>query len=169
MLDIGIIGAKNSGKTNLIEKLIRHFHDRGYRVATIRHSAHDHTFDTPGKDTARHRQAGARMTLGLGDRHLALFGENEPAMVQTIMEIMRSNNDICFVEGDSQSSRPKILLTRGFQRRNDGDEDNIMASFGKAAVPFVATHYLPEDFDKLCALIDEELIGHVRKVSSVKS
>jgi molybdopterin-guanine dinucleotide biosynthesis protein B len=51
----GIAGWSNSGKTTLIEKLVRHFADRGLRVATIKHTHHKFDIDAPGSDTARHR------------------------------------------------------------------------------------------------------------------
>ena len=57
---IHIIGRKNSGKTTLVVDLVRHFRAQGYRVGTIKHTHHHHELDTPGKDSFRHRQAGAK-------------------------------------------------------------------------------------------------------------
>ena len=57
---ISIVGGKsNSGKTTLLEKLIREAKRRGWRVATLKHDGHGFEMDQPGKDTWRHAQAGA--------------------------------------------------------------------------------------------------------------
>ena len=59
MKRIHIIGRKNSGKTTLIVDLVRHLSALGYLVGTVKHTHHAHELDTPGKDSYRHRQAGA--------------------------------------------------------------------------------------------------------------
>jgi len=60
---IAIIGKKNCGKTTLIEKLIPEFIDLGYRVGTIKHHHGTMSMDQPGKDTWRHKQAGAHAVV----------------------------------------------------------------------------------------------------------
>jgi molybdopterin-guanine dinucleotide biosynthesis protein B len=59
MEPLHIIGRKNHGKTTLLTELLQEFTTRGLRVGTIKHSPHSHTLDTPGKDSFRHREAGA--------------------------------------------------------------------------------------------------------------
>ena len=59
MRRIHIIGRKNSGKTSLVVRLVEYYRTAGYRVGTIKHTHHHHELDTPGKDSFRHRQAGA--------------------------------------------------------------------------------------------------------------
>ncbi len=59
MKRIHIVGRKNHGKTAVIIDLVGELRRRGLRVGTIKHSSHDHELDTPGKDSFRHRQAGA--------------------------------------------------------------------------------------------------------------
>ena len=54
-----MIGRKNSGKTTLVSELVTEFTARGYRVGTIKHTHHQHELDVPGKDSYRHREAGA--------------------------------------------------------------------------------------------------------------
>ena len=54
-----IVGRRNAGKTTLVCELIAAIQDRGFRVATVKHTHHNHELDTPGKDSFRHRQAGA--------------------------------------------------------------------------------------------------------------
>ncbi len=59
MKPIHIVGRRNHGKTTLMVELLEEFSRRGVRVGSIKHSSHAHELDTPGKDSFRHRQAGA--------------------------------------------------------------------------------------------------------------
>ena len=56
---IGVAGFKNSGKTTLVEKLVRHLTAQGYKVSTIKHAHHSFDIDHEGRDSFRHRKAGA--------------------------------------------------------------------------------------------------------------
>ena len=58
---VSFVGKPDSGKTTLLEKLIPELNRRGYRVGTIKHHVHQFEMDKPGKDTFRHKQAGARV------------------------------------------------------------------------------------------------------------
>jgi len=60
---VSIVGKSKSGKTTLIEKLIGELKSRGYRVATVKHTPQNLTFEEPGKDRWRHTQAGSESTL----------------------------------------------------------------------------------------------------------
>ena len=55
----GVVGWKNNGKTTLVERLVEHLAARGYRVSTVKHAHHEVDLDQPGKDSWRHREAGA--------------------------------------------------------------------------------------------------------------
>ena len=56
---IGIVGWKNSGKTTLVVELVRLLTERGLKIGTIKHAHHSFDIDQPGKDSYRHREAGA--------------------------------------------------------------------------------------------------------------
>jgi molybdopterin-guanine dinucleotide biosynthesis protein B len=70
---VSIVGFKDSGKTQLVESLVKEFHKRGYASGTLKHTAEDEPFDTPGKDTWRHRKAGAEATAILHSKSAAFF------------------------------------------------------------------------------------------------
>ncbi len=72
---IGIVGYKNNGKTTLVVRLVRHLTERGYRVSTIKHAHHTVDIDQPGKDSWRHREAGAREVVLATSRRWALIHE----------------------------------------------------------------------------------------------
>ena len=69
---VSIVGKSNSGKTTLIEKLIAELAGRGWRVATIKHNRHGFDIDHEGKDSYRHKKAGAKMTVVSSPHQLAL-------------------------------------------------------------------------------------------------
>src|SRR5262249_2954965 len=72
---IGIVGWKNSGKTTLIESLLRDLNGRGLRVSTLKHAHHAFDIDHPGKDSFRHREAGAHEVLVTSESRWALLHE----------------------------------------------------------------------------------------------
>lgn len=71
----GLTGASGSGKTTLIERLLPVLRERGVRVSTLKHTHHDVPLDLPGKDSDRHRKAGAEEVLLLTGRGFVLFHE----------------------------------------------------------------------------------------------
>ena len=69
---VSIVGYSGSGKTKLIEKLISAFKQRGVRVGTIKHDVHGFEMDRPGKDSWRHKQAGASTTIITSPRQIGM-------------------------------------------------------------------------------------------------
>ena len=113
---IHIVGRKNSGKTTLVCELVREFTARGLKVATVKHTHHHHELDTPGKDSHKHREAGAAAVGILSPHMTALFiptereqhGESRYAQ----FEVQFSDCDLILVEGDLQASAPRIEVWR---------------------------------------------------------
>ncbi len=113
---IHIVGRKNSGKTTLVCELVREFTARGLKVATVKHTHHHHELDTPGKDSHKHRNAGAAAVGILSPHMTALFipaeqeqrGESRYAQ----FEVQFSDCDLILVEGDLQASAPRIEVWR---------------------------------------------------------
>jgi molybdopterin-guanine dinucleotide biosynthesis protein B len=74
---VSVVGKSNSGKTTLIEKMIGELVRRGYRVATIKHNLHGFEIDHEGKDSWRHKQAGARTTVIASPHRVAVVEDVE--------------------------------------------------------------------------------------------
>ncbi|MEE9443321.1 MAG: molybdopterin-guanine dinucleotide biosynthesis protein B [candidate division Zixibacteria bacterium] len=144
MIEIGIIGARNSGKTTLIEKMASLLSHRGLRVATVKHTFHSHTFDTEGKDTFRHRRAGARFTVGISSADMALFASPDEENRVKIFEFLKNNCDVCFVEGNKGAKRSTILLTRKIDDLGEISSDHIIAVYGPVNNN-MANDYFPLD------------------------
>lgn len=110
---ISIVGKSKSGKTALIEKLIREFKLRGYRVATIKHVPRDIAFDRPDKDSWRHIQAGSEATvLSSPDKMLVIKPVSSEAPLSDITRFLREDYDIILTEGFKEDNAPKIEVHR---------------------------------------------------------
>lgn len=156
MIEIGIVGAKNSGKTTLIESLIPRFIHRGLKVATIKHTRHDHSFDKSGKDSHRHRQAGASLTLALSGSEIALYGEANKENEDIAVQIISRGHDLCLVEGDRRADRPKVLLTRNLEFQSDEMPEGIIVSYGPAALSSEVEHVALDDIEGLVSYLREK-------------
>jgi molybdopterin-guanine dinucleotide biosynthesis adapter protein len=109
----GVIGWKNSGKTSLMERLVTEITGRGFSVSTVKHVHHAVDLDQPGKDTWRHRQAGAReVVLASADR-LAILVEHrgpEPELPAVLARL--APVDLVLVEGYKRDAHPKVEVWR---------------------------------------------------------
>lgn len=111
---IGFAGWSGSGKTTLIEKVIPALVGRGLRVSLIKHAHHAFDIDKPGKDSWRHREAGASEVLLASDRRWVLMHELRGAPEPTLEEQLAhlSPCDLVIVEGFKKSAIDKIEVHR---------------------------------------------------------
>ena len=114
MKTIGFAGWSGSGKTTLIEKLIPLFARRGLRVSLIKHAHHSFDVDQPGKDSYRHRHAGASEVLVTSSRRWVLMhelrGAPEPSFDDQVKHL--SPCDLLIVEGFKYAPIPKLEVWR---------------------------------------------------------
>jgi molybdopterin-guanine dinucleotide biosynthesis protein B len=110
----GFAGYSGSGKTTLIEQLIPRFTARGLKVSLIKHTHHDFDVDQPGKDSWRHRQAGAGEVLLTCDTRWVLMHELRGAPEPTLEEQLAvlSPCDLVLVEGFKQTPISKLEVHR---------------------------------------------------------
>lgn len=127
----GFAGYSGSGKTTLIEQLIPRFVAAGLRVSLIKHAHHVFDIDKPGKDSYRHREAGAAEVLVTSDRRWVLMHElrhePEPTLEQQLARF--SPCDLVLVEGFKRAAIPKLEIHRPAQGRAllHPDDPNIVA------------------------------------------
>lgn len=111
---LGLAGWSGSGKTTLLEKLIPLFVARGLRVSTVKQTHHDVDLDQPGKDSYRHRAAGANEVLLTSSARWALLHElrdaPEPSLAQHLARL--SPCDLVLVEGFRQAALSKLEIHR---------------------------------------------------------
>jgi len=113
-------GYSGAGKTPLIDALIPLLKDRGLRVSVIKHAHHGFDIDYPGKDSYRHRAAGAFEVLVASARRLALMREFEretPPSVHQLIAELDSSVDWVLLEGFRHADLPKVEIWRAGQDR----------------------------------------------------
>ena len=127
----GLAGWSGSGKTTLVEQVVSHLVGLGYDVATVKHAHHHFDADIPGKDSFRHRQAGARQVLVSSVQRSALFSEHassdEPDLPHLLQQLAPA--DLVLVEGFKKYPIEKIEIFRPSvgKPRLYPDDDLVMA------------------------------------------
>jgi len=158
---VSIVGESDSGKTTLIEKLIAELTGRGIRVATIKHNRHGFEIDHEGKDSWRHKQAGAVATVIASPGRIAVI-EDTPRDydLAEIRDRYIKDADIILAEGYKFNPHPKIEVFRTELRRERlcGPEDNLIALAGDRPVSAEAPWYDWNDAGGLADLIAERFL-----------
>lgn len=110
----GVVGWKNAGKTGLMERLVTEITRRGFSVSTVKHAHHRFDVDHPGKDSYRHRVAGATEVLLASRNRFALMhelrDEEEPSLSTLLTKL--APVDLVLVEGYKRDDHPKIEAHR---------------------------------------------------------
>jgi len=110
---VSIVGYSGSGKTTLVERLIPELGRRGLRVATIKHNRHGFEVDHEGKDSWRHRRAGAVLTVLASPGKVAVMADTEgdPGLAELGERFIR-DVDVILAEGFKKNPHPKIEIWR---------------------------------------------------------
>jgi molybdopterin-guanine dinucleotide biosynthesis protein B len=108
---ICIVGRSQSGKTTLIEKLIPALKLRGYRVGTIKHSHHIFDFDKTGKDSWRHKDAGAETVVIASPGKIAMVKNDYQGTLDSMQNFF-DDMDLVITEGYKKEKKPKIEVVR---------------------------------------------------------
>ncbi|GAA0078625.1 molybdopterin-guanine dinucleotide biosynthesis protein B [Clostridium sp. CTA-5] len=135
---VNIVGqCSNVGKTTLIEGLIKELKKRKYSVGTIKHDIHGFDIDKKGKDTYRHRKAGADEVIISSKNRLAIIKElKEEINLEDIIEMMK-DKDVILVEGYKNSNLKKIEVYRyGYSTNVITESENLIC---------IATDFINED------------------------
>ncbi len=110
----GVVGWKNAGKTGLMERLVAEITGRGYSVSTVKHAHHSFDVDHEGKDSHRHRVAGATEVLLASRNRFALMhelrDEEEPKLEALLGKLVQV--DLVLIEGYKRDAHPKVEAHR---------------------------------------------------------
>ncbi|MEN2425004.1 molybdopterin-guanine dinucleotide biosynthesis protein B [Chromobacterium vaccinii] len=109
---LGICGYSGSGKTTLLEALLPLLTRRGLRVSVIKHSHHDVQLDSPGKDSFRHRQAGACEVMIVSPHRVGVFAETARELTLDEQLARLSPCDLVLLEGQKSLAVPKLEVYR---------------------------------------------------------
>lgn len=111
----GVTGFKNAGKTGLMERLVTEITARGFSVSTLKHAHHTFDVDHEGKDSYRHRQAGAQQVLLSSRNRWALMSELRDTNEVPLADLLAKLDpvDLVLVEGYKRDRHPKVEAYRG--------------------------------------------------------
>jgi len=159
----GLAGWSGSGKTTLVTRLIPALIRRGISVSTLKHAHHDFDIDQPGKDSWRHREAGAQEVLVASDRRWALMHELRGAREPSMEELLRrmSPVDLVLVEGYKRGDHAKLEVFRKSVGKPllAPEDETIVAIASDAPVPGVN---LPQFALEDAGAIASFIIAHCR-------
>ncbi|MDE2444953.1 MAG: molybdopterin-guanine dinucleotide biosynthesis protein B [Alphaproteobacteria bacterium] len=160
---IGVCGFKNAGKTTLVEKLVQHLTAQGYCISTVKHAHHDFDIDHEGRDSFRHRKAGATEVAVISQNRFAIMHElrgAEPPSLQSVLEKL-TPCDLVIVEGYKRDTHDKIEV-RNLELAHPvlaGEDPTVVAV---AANGFIADSPVPVfDRDDVAALA-QFIISHTK-------
>ncbi|MCP5086941.1 MAG: molybdopterin-guanine dinucleotide biosynthesis protein B [Rhodobacteraceae bacterium] len=133
----GVVGWKNSGKTGLMERLVDELSARGFSVSTIKHAHHTFDVDHEGKDSFRHRTAGAQEVLLTSRTRWALMHELRDAPEASLEHLLSklSPVDLVLVEGFKRDDHAKIECHRAETGNGllAGEDETVVAVASNAA------------------------------------
>ena len=138
----GVVGWKNAGKTGLMERLVAEITSRGFTVSTVKHAHHSFDVDHEGKDSHRHRVAGAKEVLLASQHRFALMhelrAEKEPSLDDLLGKL--SPVDLVLVEGYKRDKHLKVEAYRA-------EPGNLLIATDDQTVRAVASD-VPLDLDR---------------------
>lgn len=122
----GVAGWKDMGKTGLMERLVTEIVGRGLTVSTVKHAHHNADIDRPGRDSHRHREAGAHQVLLASPRRWALMTELRDAPEPPLADLLDrlAPTDLVLIEGYKREPHPKVEAYRAVNGKRPLAESN---------------------------------------------
>lgn len=161
---ICIVGRSRSGKTTLIEKLIPVLKNKGYKIGTVKHSHHIFDFDKSGKDSWRHKDAGAETVIIASPGKIAIVKNDHEGTLDSLIDYF-GDMDLVITEGYKGAHKPKIEVVRA-ARHSDillkGDR-HLVAVVSDAILDIDLPIFGLEDLDDLANFIEEKYLKGIRK------
>ena len=158
---VSIVGKSDSGKTTLIEKLVPELVRRGYRVATVKHDVHGFDVDREGKDSWRHKKAGAHTVVISSPSKVAVIRDvDHDAELAEIRDRYIQDVDIILSEGFKRNNQPKIEVSRKemHQELLCTREDQLLAIASNQSFDIGVPCFDINDAPGLVSLIEEKIL-----------
>lgn len=154
---VSVVGPTKSGKTTLIEKMIPELKKRGYRVGTVKHTPHGYDLDKTGKDSHRHRRAGAAVAIAAGNEEMVITRDLPPASATETLTFLTpwfGEVDLVITEGYKQADKPKIEIVVPDRAPRFLEDPALLAVVGEQEdLPAGLTAFGPDDIVPLVDLI----------------
>ena len=160
---ISIVSKKRSGKTTLIEKLIQELKRKGYRVGTVKHDTHGFDIDHEGKDSWRHKQAGADTVLISSAWKISLIKDvvKEVSLDQIVIQHF-SDMDIVITEGYQRAGKPQIEVFRSAAHKTPlhkkEEKNTLVAVMSDIPLDLDVPQFDINDVQALASFLEDEFI-----------
>ena len=152
---VAVVGFKDSGKTMVVEALVAELTRRGHSVGTLKHTAENIALDTPGKDTARHRDAGAKASAILHHDAAAIFIDRQVTIGDAAKAL--GTLDYLVIEGfKTLDTHARILVPRG-----DDDTPRLSNGLELAAVKIHGSRFMGDTSLPVVNLSDAEALTDI--------
>ena len=148
---VSVVGFSGAGKTTLLEKLIRVLSSRGYRVGSIKHDVHGFEMDKPGKDSWRHKHAGAATTLISSPHQIGMVKDVDHDHSPDELKVFFRNIDIIITEGYKQGNKPKLEIFRHDVHEEPlcKNDDHLIALISDVSIDLGVPRFSLDDTDGL--------------------
>jgi molybdopterin-guanine dinucleotide biosynthesis protein B len=156
---VSIVGKSGAGKTTFIEKLIPELKRRGYRVGVIKHAFHRFEFDRQGKDSWRHKAAGADAVLVSAPGSIVLVKDGQGESLDQLQGYLQEM-DLILTEGFKQENKPRIEIFRKERHAQPLSEGNVnlVALVTDADLNWKVPTFGLEDVKGVADLIEERFL-----------
>ena len=164
---VSIVGNSGSGKTTFIEKLIPELKRCGLKVGTIKHDVHGFEMDKPGKDSWRHKQAGASTTIISSPYQIGMVmdvnHDHKPDELLPLFPVV----DIILTEGYKRGHCPKVEIFRPEISKEPlcKDDKNLLALISDSIIDLDVPRFSPEDINRVA----EFLTSHFNLSPTIKN
>jgi molybdopterin-guanine dinucleotide biosynthesis protein B len=158
---VSIVGTSDAGKTTILEKLVRELKKRGYRIGTVKHDVHDFDIDYEGKDSWRHKQAGACTVAISSPRKLALVKDVESEeTLDSLASKYFPDVDIILTEGYKKENKPKIevLRSRANETPLPNKNEHIVALVSDTSLDLGVPCFQPDDIKGLANFLEKRFL-----------
>lgn len=158
---VSIVGKSDSGKTTLLEALIKVLGQRSHRIAVIKHSADSFEIDTPHKDSWRLSQAGGEVAAISSKDRLVIFRHLEiEADPQALAQYIGADCDLVLTEGFKQYSYPKIEVIRAGQESEIvSPPEQLLAIVTDKPLDIRVPQFTGEEVTKIADLIEQKCLA----------
>lgn len=152
---VSFVGRSNSGKTTFIERVIPELVRAGYKIATVKHAGHGFDLDTEGKDSWRHKQAGASSVVILSKGSMAVFADvSDQLKVEDVRDrLLDDTYDLIIAEGWKHDGYPKIVIVRDQLGEVPISPEGLLAVVSDKQVDLTVPLFGLDDVSAVAALI----------------
>lgn len=149
-----VVGFKKSGKTSLIERLSEELVKRGYKVAALKTTSHEHDFDRPGTDTWRYRKAGCEAAVLVSPEEFVCHaGGVDKDRRLRIYDILYENIDLLLMEGTGDFEAPMIECVGSSGEMRFADEGGLLAVVSDLEIESSAKVFKPDSIADIADFI----------------